>query len=190
MRTTAVLDVTPVLFGTSGIVVLEDHAWRTEARHGAILVVAQMRAAAVIDQAFVDLHARLPVIFEQLVIIRTSALDATLDVCAEMRAATVVLDALVHVLAGPSIGPQSIAVGAATLEAAIRVDAGMRAAVVYLVVRLLAFVPIQAASVVFGQNIAGRAAALKAVLDGDTLVGAAVLTGAKINFLARPSVRA
>lgn len=152
--------------------------------------MAQMRATTVIDQAFVDLDACFPIVFEQLVIIRTSTLDATLDVCAEMRAAAVVLDALVHVLAGPSIDGQSIAVRAATLEAAGCVDAGMRATVVYLVVRLLALVFVQAGSVVLGQNITGRAVALKTVRAGDTLVGAAVLAGAKINFLACPTVRA
>ena len=190
MRATAILYVAFVLLGARGVVVLQNHSGRAETGRGAVLVMAEMRTAGVIDQAFVDLHARFPIVFEQLVIIGASTLDATLDVCAEMRAAAVVLDALVHVLAGPPIAGQSIAARAPALEAAVRVDAGMRAAVVYLVVaRLFALVSVQAALVVLGQNIAGRAAAVKTVRASDALVGAAVSTGAKINFLARPTVR-
>lgn len=191
MGATPVIRVTLVLLRASGIVVLENHAWRAETGDGAVLVMAQMRATTVVDQAFVDLHARLPVVLQQFVIIRAGALDATLDVGAQMGASTVVLDALVHVLAGLSIACQSIPFRAPALVAPIRVDAGMGAAVAHLVARLLALVPVQAAPVILGQSIAGRAPALEpATRHAHALVRAAVSTGAKINFLARPTVRA
>lgn len=192
MGATSVIRVTLVLLRASGVVFVQNHPWRAETGDGAVLVMAQVGATAVVDQAFVYLHARLPVILQQFVIIRASALDAALDVGAQMGASAVVLDALVHVLAGPSIVGQSIPVRAPTLVASIRVDAGMGAAVVHLVARLLALVPVQAVPlIILGQNVAGRAPALKpATHHGHTLVGAAVFTRAKINFLARPTVRA
>lgn len=191
MGATSVVRVTLVLLRAGGVVFVQNHPWRAETGDGAVLVMAQVGAATVVDQAFVYLHARLPVILQQFVIIRASALDPALDVGAQMGASAVVLDALVHVLAGPSIVAQSIPVRAPTLVASIRVDAGMGAAVVHLVARLLALVPVQAVPVILGQNVAGRAPALKpATHHGHTLVGAAVSTRAKINFLARPAVRA
>lgn len=81
-----------------------------------------MRTTAIVIGTIGYLQARLAVVLEESVVRRTGTLNATVHVGAQVGAATIVLSALVYVLAGLVVLGQLVAGVTLTVEAAKCID--------------------------------------------------------------------
>jgi len=135
-----------------------------------------MRASSVIDGARVYLDARPAVVLQQLIIVGTRALDAAFRVRAKMRAAPVILNALVNVLARPVVLADSISHRTDALESAISILAIVRTRII----QIDALVHVLAGSVVVAQLVSFRTTAANLAVIFLAHVRTAIILGAKI----------
>lgn len=176
MGTAAVILQTLVLVRTRRFVLGQDHARRAETGRPAVFILTEMRASSVINGACVYLDARFAVVLQQLVIIRTRALDATFRVRAKMRAIPVILNTFVDILARPAVLADTISCRTGALESAISIRATVGARII---VQLGAFVHVLASSAVVLQLVSFRATATNLVVVLLAHMRTTIILGAK-----------